>query len=919
MLGPTGPLQAATDRSLAPLGSSPAGLGLALRGVAAAGILALLASVVLATATLSGPGAGHAPMPTAAQVQSRLALSSAPAYTVRQSPNGLVAVNPAQGLRAAFSSSGTALRAGALRVLLKLRGTGYGSSLAAAAAVAPSASANRVAYAHPGVLEWYANGPAGLEQGFTLARAPRAPASGPLRIELGFSGNAAARLSADARSISFSRPGAPSLSYGELHASDASGRSLPSWLTLRRGTAALNVDARGARYPLRVDPLVQQGAKIASGGEESPAGLFGSSVALSGDGNTALVGSPHNDGAAFAFTHSGSAWVRQGPKLLGHKENLREGEEPCIEEQGEEAGCGFGVSLALSADGNTALIGSPREKRPCPTKAEPFRECINQGAAWVLTRTGATWSNQAILLGGEEEGASGRFGRGVALSADGKTALVGAPAAQGHVGAAWVFTRSGTTWTQQPGRLAASGEVGQGHFGYSLALSADGTTALIGGPADSQDLGAAWSFTRSGATWAQGAKLTGAPGEIGEAHFGASVALAASGELALIGALADDHSRGAAWSFMHSGANWGPGEKLIASGDERGPAQFGSAVALSGTGNLALVGGPLDHLSIGAAWSFTRTGGTWSPQHQKLRGAEEEAKAHFGNGVALSANGETALVGGPFEADRTGALWAFTQGTEVEPPPEEEIFTPTVNKVRPGEGPATGGTAVTISGTHLAEVTAVEFGATNAKSFGYDPESNSITAISPPHAPGTVHVVVRINASASETAPRDQFTFTAVAGGQGEAPGTLLDPRGGGIGAGGVSGFGPVAVAPSCRPSLVLRNITVDRKGRTSVKLRVLGAGPCRERLTLTVRQKLSHRRVKLRTIATGTFSIPSGRVAAITLKLNRLGTALLRAGHGRLAASLAIVRLSPAPVQAHTASVRLTLQSAHKSPPKKH
>ena len=126
------------------------------------------------------------------------------------------------------------------------------------------------------------------------------------------------------------------------------------------------------------------------------------------------MGSPRNDGAAFVFTRSGSVWSRQGPRLAGSRENLREG---CGEELGEDAGCGFGISLAVSEDGNTALIGSPREKRPCPSKAEPFRECIEQGAAWVFTRSGATWSSEAVLIGGEEEGASGRFGRGVALSA----------------------------------------------------------------------------------------------------------------------------------------------------------------------------------------------------------------------------------------------------------------------------------------------------------------------------------------------------------------------------------------------------------------------------------------------------------------------------------------------------------------------
>src|ERR1700730_3504939 len=164
MLGPTGPLQAATDRSLAPIGRPPVGLGLALGAAGLAAVVALLASVALPSATVrSGAGAGHAPRAPAAAPHWRGALSlappapryvsvaplaSAPAYAVRPSPHGLVAVNPAQGLRVGFGTSGTALHAGALRFVLSRRATGYGSSLNALAAVAPSASANRVAYAH---------------------------------------------------------------------------------------------------------------------------------------------------------------------------------------------------------------------------------------------------------------------------------------------------------------------------------------------------------------------------------------------------------------------------------------------------------------------------------------------------------------------------------------------------------------------------------------------------------------------------------------------------------------------------------------------------------------------------------------------------------------------------------------------------
>ena len=163
--------------------------------------------------------------------------------------------------------------------------------------------------------------------------------------------------------------------------------------------------------------------------------------------------------------------------------------------------------MALAATkGEYALIGGPGDN-------------TNVGAAWVFLRTGTAWAQQGAKLTGSAEAGPGELGFGVALSAEGKDAFMGGPADNGKVGAAWVFTRTGTEWKQQgekliakPGEENGAGEStgGKGEFGYSLALSSDGNTALIGGRADLH-VGAAWVFTRSGSTWTQqGARLTGA-------------------------------------------------------------------------------------------------------------------------------------------------------------------------------------------------------------------------------------------------------------------------------------------------------------------------------------------------------------------------------------------------------------------------
>ncbi len=130
------------------------------------------------------------------------------------------------------------------------------------------------------------------------------------------------------------------------------------------------------------------------------------------------------------------------------------------------------------------------------------------------------------------EGGTCLFGDRVALSSDGNTALIGAPIENSFTGSAWVFTRSGSTWTQQGGKLTGGEETGAGLFGARVALSSTGDTALIGGEGDHGEVGAVWAFTRSGAAWTQQGKKITANGEVGAGTFGSSVALSSDGNTA---------------------------------------------------------------------------------------------------------------------------------------------------------------------------------------------------------------------------------------------------------------------------------------------------------------------------------------------------------------------------------------------------
>jgi hypothetical protein len=283
--------------------------------------------------------------------------------------------------------------------------------------------------------------------------------------------------------------------------------------------------------------FTQQGPKLVGTGVAGTFADQGNSVALSGDGNTAIVGGyadnyvgapppcPCALGAAWVYTRSGGVWTQQGSKLFGSG-----AVGPAVQR---------GSSVSLSADGNTAIVGGDEDNS-------------GAGAAWVFTRSNGVWSQQGSKLVGT--GAVGPLpteqGLSVALSGDGNTAIVGGPLDNNQIGAAWVYTQSGGVWTQQGAKLVGTGGVGTPTQGWSVSLSADGNTAIVGGYGDNGDVGAVWVYTRSGGVWTQqGSKLVGT-GAAGNAAQGYSVGLSADGSTATVGGFHDNGNAGAAWVFV---------------------------------------------------------------------------------------------------------------------------------------------------------------------------------------------------------------------------------------------------------------------------------------------------------------------------------------------------------------------------------
>jgi hypothetical protein len=406
-------------------------------------------------------------------------------------------------------------------------------------------------------------------------------------------------------------------------------------------------------------PSLQQGDKLI-GNDSLGAALQGCSVAVSADGNTAIVGGYQDNGgqgAAWVYTRNGSTWSQQGSKLVGFSGSVNAAQ---------------GWSVALSADGNTAIVGAPYEN-------------AFQGAAWVYTRSGSTWSQQVRLVGtgswfNDYQGIS------VALSSDGNTAIVGATGDNANQGAAWVYNRTGSTWSQQGSKLVGTGSSGNSYQGFSVALSADGNTAIVGGAYDNAFQGAAWVYSRSGSSWSQqGSKLVGY-GSIGsQVMQGQSVALSADGNTAIVGGNGDNANLGAAWVYTRSGSTWSQqGSKLVGAGSS-GNSNQGWSVALSADGNTAIVGGDWDNNLKGAAWVYTRSGNTWSQRGSKLVGTGSSGNPFQGSSVALSADGNTAIVGGFGDNTNHGASWVYVP-----------CITPVAYSIIGGGGYCTGGAGVQV-------------------------------------------------------------------------------------------------------------------------------------------------------------------------------------------------------------------------------
>jgi hypothetical protein len=389
---------------------------------------------------------------------------------------------------------------------------------------------------------------------------------------------------------------------------------------------------------------------------------FGFPVTVSSDGSTALVGARNDEdpngqfaGSVYVFGNSGGSWTQQA-KLAANDGDSHDN---------------FGISIALSNDGTTALIGASNDDDP---NGGGPNGMSGAGSAYVFSRLDQSWSQQAKLAPADGD-SDDDFGLAVALSSDGTTALIGDrgdddPNGEDS-GSAYVFEREGASWNQQAKLTPEDGD-SDDWFGLPIALSNDGTTALIGAYFDEdpngEEAGSAYVFNNAGGSWSQQAKLVAADGDSND-WFGLQIALSGDGTTALIGASNDEDPNGehagSAYIFHSGGGSWDQQEKLTPE-DGNSDDHFGLAVSLSSDGTTALVGAPSDEdpngQEGGAAYIYDSANGSWS-QETKFAAAEGDNDDNFGLSVTISEDDTTVLVGAPRDevpnGENAGSAYVF--------------------------------------------------------------------------------------------------------------------------------------------------------------------------------------------------------------------------------------------------------------------
>ena len=619
------------------------GLGVARRVPPGARLLAPLGVAILAAAmtiVATGPAAREHGVRTASTARlpvaawgpmSRALGRDDQAYRTTRAGTQLVARNPRQRLRAQFSPIGVSVRSGQLLVGMRPDGYGYGDKLDALRTIAPTARANRVVYRRGSLTEWYANGPAGLEQGFTLSARPARRDAGSLTLALGLSGNVREVLSRG-RSVLTLSHGGSSLSYRGLVVTDSQGRTLPGWLQLHGRELLLHIKDAGAQYPLTIDPFIQQAKLTASDGAAADA--FGTSVAI--DDDTIVAGAP----SPFANTTSrGAAYVFVKPKH-GWQEAT---ETAKLTASDGAAGDALGTSVAI--DGDTIVAGAPGATV----------NGLSQGAVYVFHKPKRGWRSESetAKLTASESSMFASLGSAVAIRGD--TVVASAPfvpltVENGDEGVVYVFSEPKSGWRSETetANLTASDQAANGALGlFSVGISGDTIVAAGGGGSVSQRNGV-YVFGEPKGGWrseTQTAKLTASDG-----NFIGSPAI--DGHTIVAGAVGStvngNPDQGAVYVFVEPKRGWRSETETAKLTASDGAPEDGLGISVAVQSDTIVAGAYLaNNFGPGAIYMFVKPRGGWTTKTQTAKLIASDSAGLDELGLSVAILGHTIVGGAP--------------------------------------------------------------------------------------------------------------------------------------------------------------------------------------------------------------------------------------------------------------------------------
>ena len=325
-----------------------------------------------------------------------------------------------------------------------------------------------------------------------------------------------------------------------------------------------------------------------------------------------------------------------------HEENIPTEELTALDKRVNDC---FGAKTVLSDDGNTALVTAPL--------SDSYK-----GKVYIYIWKKWNWELQQIFEGKLRKDS---FGSSVSLSADGNTAVIGAYGTDSDKGTIYIYTRSGETWTLQQ-EITSPGESG-GKFGYSVSLSSDGNTSLIGAVGGGMKMGTAYIYTKTEGLWNLTQSIVD-PGASGENWFAENICLSDNGSTALIGAYGTESNRGILYMYTKTGMSWELKQTIADPGNAEYD-YFGISACLTGDGKTAVIGAAGNDSYEGIVYVYMINGSEWILQDTLSDTGRKTNYDQFGKGISFSSDGNVLLISAMVGGDSETGVYLYKKNDDI--------------------------------------------------------------------------------------------------------------------------------------------------------------------------------------------------------------------------------------------------------------